>query len=79
MRSTLLLGTRKGFISYQFKKGKWKNENLSFEGVPVSIAYADERNGTWWAALDHGHWGVKLHRSNDRGKYMGRSNCSCLS
>ena len=57
MRSTLLLGTRKGFISYQFKKGKWKNENLSFEGVPVSIAYADERNGTWWAALDHGHWG----------------------
>ena len=56
MRSTLLLGTRKGFISYQFKNGKWKSENLSFEGVPVSIAYADERNGTWWAALDHGHW-----------------------
>lgn len=68
MKSTLLLGTRKGFISYQYKNGNWLSENLSFEGIPVSIAYADPRTNTWWAALDHGHWGVKLHRSNDRGK-----------
>ncbi|MES1221393.1 MAG: glycosyl hydrolase, partial [Bacteroidota bacterium] len=68
MKSTLLLGTRKGFIAYHFKNGKWQSENLSFEGIPVSIAYADERTGTWWACLEHGHWGVKLHRSNDRGK-----------
>lgn len=67
MKSTLLLGTRKGLISYQCKKGNWVSENLSFEGVPVSIAYADGRTGTWWASLDHGHWGVKLHRSTDRG------------
>lgn len=68
MKSTLLLGTRKGLIAYRFKNGKWSAENLSFEGVPVSIAYADERIGTWWACLDNGHWGVKLHRSPDRGK-----------
>ncbi|HEX7902628.1 MAG TPA: glycosyl hydrolase [Chitinophagaceae bacterium] len=68
MKSTLLLGTRKGFIAYRFKNGTWQSENLSFEGIPVSIAYADERTGTWWACLDHGHWGVKLHRSADRGK-----------
>jgi photosystem II stability/assembly factor-like uncharacterized protein len=68
MKTTLLLGTRKGFIAYCFKNGQWKFENLSFEGVPVSIAYADSRNGTWWACLDHGHWGVKLHRSHDRGR-----------
>ncbi|MBK5271267.1 MAG: glycosyl hydrolase, partial [Bacteroidia bacterium] len=68
MKSTLLLGTRKGFIAYHFKNGKWQSENLSFEGIPVSIAYADERTGTWWACLEHGHWGVKLHRSADRGK-----------
>ena len=67
MQKTILLGTRKGFIAYQFSRDKWKVENLSFEGVPVSIAYADPRNGTWWACLDHGHWGVKLHRSVDRG------------
>ncbi len=67
MKRTLLLGTRKGFIAYQFKNGNWKSENISFEGIPVSIAYVDPRTNTWWAALDHGHWGVKLHRSNDRG------------
>ena len=64
----MLLGTRKGFIAYHLQNRNWKVENLSFEGVPVSIAYADSRTGTWWAALDHGHWGVKLHRSKDRGK-----------
>lgn len=68
MKSTILLGTRKGFIAYHLRNNKWEMENLSFEGVPVSIAHADPRTGTWWACLDHGHWGVKLHRSNDRGK-----------
>ena len=68
MKTTLLLGTRKGFIAYRFSNNRWQAENLSFEGFPVSIAYADPRNGTWWACLDHGHWGVKLHRSNDRGR-----------
>ncbi|MEP7266222.1 MAG: glycosyl hydrolase, partial [Saprospiraceae bacterium] len=50
------------------KNGTWQLENSSFEGIPVSIAYADERNGNWWACLDHGHWGVKMHYSDDRGK-----------
>jgi photosystem II stability/assembly factor-like uncharacterized protein len=68
MKSTILLGTRKGLIAYRIKNGKWGVENVSFEGFPVSIAYADDLNGVWWAALDHGHWGVKLHRSPDRGK-----------
>jgi photosystem II stability/assembly factor-like uncharacterized protein len=68
MKSTLLLGTRKGFVVYRFQRGVWHMENLSFEGAPVSIAYADERTGDWWACLDHGHWGVKLHRSKDKGQ-----------
>ena len=68
MNSTLLLGTRKGLIAYGRQDHDWRVENLSFEGVPVSIAYADPRNGDWWACLDHGHWGVKLQRSKDRGR-----------
>lgn len=68
MKQTILLGTRKGLIAYRFSNGHWAQENFSFEGISVSIAYADERNDTWWACLDHGHWGVKLHRSHDRGK-----------
>ena len=68
MKNTLLLGTRKGLVVYHYKNGDWTMGNLYFEGIPVSLAYEDERNGTWWACLDHGHWGVKLHRSTDRGK-----------
>lgn len=68
MKSTLLVGTRKGLIAYCYQPSGWKVENISFEGVPVSIAYADPRNGKWWACLDHGHWGVKLHYSADRGR-----------
>jgi hypothetical protein len=66
-KSTILLGTRKGLIAYTSNNGRWQVGNVSFEGQPVSIAYADPRDGTWWACLDHGHWGVKLHRSTDRG------------
>jgi len=68
MLSTLLLGTRKGLVAYRMVNNQWKVESLSFEGQPVSIAYADALTGQWWAALDHGHWGVKLHTSKDRGK-----------
>ncbi|MCB0619974.1 MAG: hypothetical protein KDC43_09100 [Saprospiraceae bacterium] len=67
MKSTLLLGTRKGLVVYRHQNGQWAMQDVHFPGVPVSIAYADERNGVWWACLDHGHWGVKLHRSADRG------------
>lgn len=68
MKTTLLVATRKGLVVYRFKRGIWKMENVHFNGIPVSIAYADDRNGTWWACLDHGHWGVKLHRSTNRGQ-----------
>jgi photosystem II stability/assembly factor-like uncharacterized protein len=68
MKNSLLLGTRKGLIVCRKKHGDWKINEVHFEGVPVSIAYADERSGNWWACLDHGHWGVKLHRSRDEGK-----------
>jgi photosystem II stability/assembly factor-like uncharacterized protein len=40
----------------------------SFRGVPVSYATVDPRHGTYWACVDHGHWGNKLHRSLDEGR-----------
>ena len=67
-KHTLLIGTRKGLVVYQLINDQWKYRSLHFKGIPVSIAYIDERNGQWWACLDHGHWGVKLHYSKDAGK-----------
>lgn len=67
MKSTLLLGTRKGLVICKRKNAGWKIDSIHFDSIPVSIAYEDERNGTWWACLNHGHWGMKLHRSTDKG------------
>lgn len=65
---TLLLGTRKGLVVYKKKKTGWKFDRDHFLGIPISIAAADPRSGTWWAMQDNGHWGVKLQRSRDQGK-----------
>jgi photosystem II stability/assembly factor-like uncharacterized protein len=67
-KNNLLIGTRKGLVVYKRQNGEWKYDSLSFIGIPVSIAFVDERTNTWWAFLDHGHWGCKMHRSSDEGK-----------
>lgn len=65
-QNILLLGTRKGLITYRKNvSGNWVYDNAQFLGIPVTIASYDEVTGTWWALLDHGHWGCKLHRSKD--------------
>lgn len=67
-KSNLLLGTRKGLIVYKKSGADWKYDSTEFLGIPVSLTFIDERTNTWWACLDHGHWGVKLHRSSNEGK-----------
>ncbi len=62
----LLIGTRKGLITYKLSQGsKWKYHDTQFLGIPVTIATIDKNTGYWWALLDHGHWGCKVHRSKD--------------
>ena len=63
----LLLYTRKGLIEYAFEGQKWIQKHVHFKAVPVTFTYVDDRNGWWWACLDHGHWGVKLSVSKDNG------------
>ncbi|MEP3389933.1 MAG: glycosyl hydrolase [Reichenbachiella sp.] len=67
-KANLLLGTRKGLIIYQQDGDGWSHQSTHFLGIPVSLTLVDERTHTWWACLDHGHWGCKLHRSTDQGK-----------
>ena len=64
----LLLGTRKGLITYERNGSDWHFASEAFRAIPVSYAAADPRSGALWACLDHGHWGPKLHRSRDGGK-----------
>lgn len=61
----LLVGTRKGLFVFEAdaaEPSRWKQAALHFIGEPVSSALADPRDGTLYAALNLGHFGVKLHR-----------------
>ncbi|GGF08821.1 hypothetical protein GCM10011611_12870 [Aliidongia dinghuensis] len=68
MNQPLLVGTRKGlFILEAGTAGDWTIRHHAFPGVPVTITTHDPRDGTLYAGLNHGHFGVKLHRSDDGG------------
>jgi photosystem II stability/assembly factor-like uncharacterized protein len=64
----ILVSTRKGLVTIERKNGGWGVASMAFEGVPVTAALADARDGALYAALKHGHFGPKLHRSDDGGR-----------
>jgi hypothetical protein len=45
----------------------WAIGKVSFTGDNCTLVMHDPRNGDWIAALNHGHFGVKMHRSRDSG------------
>ncbi len=67
MSNEILLGTRKGVLIIKQVNGGWSIDREAFPGIPISHACRDPRTGTLWAGLDNGHWGAKLHRSDDSG------------
>ncbi|TAH39693.1 MAG: exo-alpha-sialidase [Planctomycetota bacterium] len=63
MSDRLYLGTRKGvFTLRRSPTGRWSVWKVAFLADPASIVLSDARDGTLYAALDLGHFGVKLHR-----------------
>ncbi len=68
MSATLWLGTRKGLFQLQVEHGNYVVKRLSFAGHPVCMVMDDPRDHAVYCALNLGHFGVKLHRSDDRGE-----------
>lgn len=69
MRGVILLGTRKGLITLERGAGgRYGVTGTEFDGIPVAYAARDERTNRIWACLEHGHWGPKLHRTDERGR-----------
>ncbi len=68
MSQPLFVGTRKGLFTLQPKATGWDITETSFIGDPVTMVLRDPRDGAIYAALNLGHFGVKLHRSDDAGK-----------
>jgi hypothetical protein len=68
MSENLFVATRKGLFELERGAGaKWTIARTSFLGSPVSMILPDRRDGSLYAALDLGHFGCKLHRSEDGG------------
>jgi hypothetical protein len=68
MASEMIVSTRKGLFTVK-KNGKgWQiAPDVDFLGDNVTVALHDPRSGFSYAALDHGHFGVKLHRNKGDG------------
>ncbi len=64
----LLVATRKGLFVLQGSARQWSITAHHFKGEPVSQVLVDPRDASWYAALNLGHFGVKLHKSTDQGK-----------
>lgn len=64
----LHLGTRKGYLAFErAARGAWRVRRTAFLGDPVSQLLPDPRDGRLYAAMDLGHFGVKLRVSEDGG------------
>ncbi|RMF72164.1 MAG: exo-alpha-sialidase [Planctomycetota bacterium] len=68
MSERILAATRKGLFTIARNGGDWKVAGGAFIGDNVTLAARDPRTGRLLAALDHGHFGVKLHVSDDDGR-----------
>ena len=68
MSDRLYLGTRKGLIQLGRKSSGWQIDKVDFLGDNVSMLLPDERQGQLYAALNLGHFGSKLRRSENGGE-----------
>jgi hypothetical protein len=72
MAETILVSTRKGLFTVERNGGRgkpWRIAKGDFLGDNVTLCSEDRRDGRLYAALDHGHFGVKLHRRGAQGKW----------
>ena len=68
MSDRIFVATRKGLFELRRSQGRWRIAQTSFLGDPVSLVAKSPTDGTLYAALHLGHFGVKLRGSSDGGQ-----------
>lgn len=70
MSDSVIVATRKGLFTVErASAGQWRIARAEFLGDNVTTALRDGRDGWRYAALDHGHFGCKLHRASGDGPW----------
>ena len=67
MTHRAFVATRKGLFELRRSGDAWRIARESFLGEPVSMLLAPRADGFMLAALNPGHFGVKVHASDDAG------------
>lgn len=62
MSDRIHVASRKGLFTLE-RDGGWHIARVDFLGDNCSAVLSDPRDGCLYVALDHGHFGVKLHRA----------------
>lgn len=62
MSERLHVASRKGLFTLE-RNGSWHIDRVDFLGDNCSAVLSDARDGCVYVALDHGHFGTKLHRA----------------
>jgi len=61
------VATRKGLFTLDRGASGWSIGQVAFVGDNCTLVMHDARSGDLIAALNHGHFGIKMHRSKDGG------------
>ena len=69
MSNEILVSTRKGLFTVGREAKGWAVRGVDFLADNVTLALHDRRDGWSYAALNHGHFGVKLHRKRPGGTW----------
>lgn len=67
MSDRIIAATRKGLFTFTRARGGWELTGNAFLGSPMTYVFAEPESGALFAAANLGHFGPKLHRSNDGG------------
>jgi hypothetical protein len=68
MSTRFYVATRKGLFTVERQASGWTVTRAAFVGDNCTLVMHDPRTGHLLAALNHGHFGIKVHRSTDGGE-----------
>ncbi len=68
MSRRIHVATRKGLFQLDRTSNGWSVERHLFPGVHCSVVLPDPRDGAIYVGVHHGHFGDKVHRSDDGGR-----------
>jgi hypothetical protein len=69
MNTQLFVGTRKGLVTFERGDAGWAVQATEFLAQPVPMLLPAEGSSPMYVAVDHGHFGNKLHRRTEDGTW----------